>query len=83
MNKNKSKEVDDDNMEMDNTSLPPNSLPPTKPTIDPVKLEPKPTGTFETKKHALIKCKPIRYFRYPICKIHKTTVFKLSQHFKL
>ena len=42
----------------------------------------KPKGVFNTTKHSLVKHKTVRYFKCPMCGIHKTTVLKLNDHFK-
>ena len=42
----------------------------------------KPKGVFNTTKHGLVKHKTVRYFKCPICGIHKTMVLKLNDHFK-
>ena len=44
--------------------------------------KPKPKGKLVTTDHTLQKFKKDRYFRCPVCFIHKTTTFKLNEHYK-
>ena len=41
-----------------------------------------PKEKFSTTKHVLVKHKLVRYFKCPVCDIHKTVVLKLNDHFK-
>ena len=43
--------------------------------------EPKPKGTFATTEHKLVKHKPIRYFKCPVCGMHKSSVLKFERSF--
>ena len=61
----------DDNT--DETTPPPMPVP-----SDPVKSK----GTFNTTSHVLAKHTTIRYFKCPVCGMHKTTILKLNTHFK-
>ena len=63
--------------------IPDNTTPTTPtPTPPPSPDKPKPKGKFSTTEHKLIKHKPTRFFKCPICGMHKSTVSKLNAHFK-
>ena len=55
---------------------------PNEPPNDEPSEESTPKGSFVTESHGLKKYKPERWFKWPVCGIHKGTTHRLNDHYK-
>ena len=72
-------ETEDDPVPDTSTPLPTDSTSKVSSLTSP---KPTPKGKLVTTDHTLQKFKKECYFRCPVCFIHKTTTFKLNEHYK-